>query len=193
MPEDKVICFSSLLQHGILYAVDGQVDIGSFLLSLPGFTLEYLEKTVQTIFVNGTAADGLNRPLECGGTLALSAAMPGLAGAIFRRQGLHRSLRSQTEMHPRVGPSCSGFITLKLFNSVAADRVYDLMSQGILIKSESLYNFAILRETLFQPPAQLTFEGNIFQYSEMLEALRRFHMLKLQFQLPVLSPSPKPN
>ena len=95
LPEEAVAGFASLLQHGILFAVDRPVAILPFLLTLPGFTPEYIEKTVQTIFINGVAADSLDRSLAAGSTLALSAAMPGLAGAIFRRQGLHGSLRSQ--------------------------------------------------------------------------------------------------
>jgi len=115
VPRDSAAGFASLLQYGFLLAVDKPVALLPLLLSLPGFTAEYLEKTVQTIFINGVAADRLDQPLSGGGTVALSAAMPGLAGAIFRRQGIHGVLRSTPKggtgdhrEHPAISPSnCS--------------------------------------------------------------------------------------
>ncbi len=182
LPLEKVSGFASLLQHGILYAIDRPVDIRAFLLALPGFSAEYIEKNVQTIFINGVAADNLDHPLGAGGTLALSAAMPGLAGAIFRRQGPHGSLRSQSgaKKDPLAGES--GYLTLKLFNRVAADRVYDLTSQGILIENKAFRNFAMQREHLFQAPVKLFFAGQLLQYSEMLQLAGRYPLVAIQLQ-----------
>ncbi len=87
LPDSAVPGFAALLQHGILCPVAGPVQIRPFLLALPGFTADYIEGTVQTIFINGSAADTLDRPLGCGGTLALSAAMPGLAGRSSAARG----------------------------------------------------------------------------------------------------------
>jgi hypothetical protein len=175
--------FASLLQHGILYAVDQPVDIHSFLLSLPGFSTEYMEKTVQTIFINGTAADSLDHPLGCGETLALSAAMPGLAGAIFRRHGRHSSLRSQTVSKEQPGNPGAGYITLKLFNSIAVDRVFDLMSQGILIHSQAFYDYAVRREIFFHPPVKFSIAGQPLNYAEMLQTVRQMVLVKVQVRL----------
>jgi hypothetical protein len=175
--------FASLLQHGILYAVDQPVDIHSFLLSLPGFSAEYMEKTVQTIFINGTAADSLDRPLGCGETLALSAAMPGLAGAIFRRHGRHSSLRSPTAIREQPGNRGAGYITLKLFNSVAVDRVFDLMSQGVLIHSQAYYDYAVRREIFFQPPVEFSLADRSLSYADMLHAVRQMPLVKIQLRL----------
>ncbi len=174
---------ASLLQHGILYAVDQPVDIHSFLLTLPGFSAEYIENTVQTIFINGTAADSLEHPLGCGETLALSAAMPGLAGAIFRRHGRHSSLRSQTALKEQPGNNGIGYITLKLFNSVATDRVFDLMTQGILIHSQAYYDYAVRQEIFFQPPVEFSMAGRPLSYAEMLLAVRQMPLVKIQLRL----------
>jgi len=179
LPRERVTDFSSLLQHGILYAVDKPVHISSFLLALPGFSAEYLAKNVQTVFINGSAADSLDRFLGPGGTLALSAAMPGLAGAIFRRQGLHSTLRSRTVDTVHSGNSEPGFITLKLFNSIASERVPQLMAQGILIDSKAFLDFAGRREKLFQPPVQLVFAGKPLPYAEMFETLQQTPLVKI--------------
>ncbi len=180
MPKEKVAAFSSLLQHGILYAVDKPVDICSFLLALPGFSADYLAKNVQTVFINGSAADSLDRFLGSGGTVALSAAMPGLAGAIFRRQGPHGSLRSRTEGKADCGNTGPGFITLKLFNSIATERVLELMTQGILIDSQAFLDFAGRREQLFHPPVEVLFAGKPLHYAEMFEMLRQTPLLKIE-------------
>ncbi len=59
---------------------------------------------MQTIFINGSAADTLDRPLGTGRYPNLSAAMPGLAGAIFRREGpLRQPARSRTSSDECIG------------------------------------------------------------------------------------------
>jgi len=48
-----------------------------------GISPEYLDKRVKTIFLNGNAVDDIDKAiLQDGSTLALSAAMPGLAGPL---------------------------------------------------------------------------------------------------------------
>jgi hypothetical protein len=54
-----------------------------------GVDPNFLERHIQTIFHDGKAVDDLDsEAVKDGSTLALSAAMPGLAGAILRRQGI---------------------------------------------------------------------------------------------------------
>lgn len=169
LPPHALTGFASLLQHGILFPVERPVAVLPFLLKLPGFTAEYIEKTVQTIFINGVAADSLDRELSSGFTLALSAAMPGLAGAIFRRQGVHGSLRSQPVVQKEATGPAAGFITLKLFNSIATDRVQDLLHLGFLVHGKAFHNFAAMREGLFQLPAVAEFEGRVVGFMELLK------------------------
>ncbi len=180
MPQETVAGFASLLQHGIQCAIDQPVEILPFLLSLPGFNPEYIENRLQTIFINGSAVDSLDRVLSAGSTLALSAAMPGLAGAIFRRQGLHGSLRSQPEEKATAIPSESGFVTLKLFNTIAIDRVHDLLANGILISGKAFCDFAARREHLFQPPVAVDFAGQNLGYAELLQAVAHCSKLVVQ-------------
>lgn len=100
--------------------------------------------------------------------MALSAAMPGLAGAIFRRQGVHGSLRSRPTP-PAVTPAkACGFITLKLFNSIASDRVLDLLTHGVMMHGKAVHDFAIRRTNLFQPPTVLTVDGQQASCEELI-------------------------
>jgi len=183
VPPQTLTGFASLLQHGILFPVDRPVAMVPFLLSLPGFTTEYIEKTVQTIFVDGVAADSLDRELAAGATLALSAAMPGLAGAIFRRQGMHGSLRSRPTVNKEPARATSGFITLKLFNSIATDRVRDLLSRGVLVTGKACHDFAAMREGLFQPPTTATVDGQVVDYGALLRAVAGCPVVAVQARL----------
>jgi hypothetical protein len=188
VPQETVAGFASLLQHGVLCPIDRPIAVLPFLLSLPGFNAEYIENRVQTIFVNGIAVDSLDRVLSAGSTLALSAAMPGLAGAIFRRQGLHGSLRSQPEAKATSSIlSDSGFITLKLFNTIATDRVHDLLASGILISGKAFCDFAARREHLFQPPARLLLADQVSGYAELLATLAGCPILSVQASFLLLS------
>ena len=132
---------TTLLQSGFLQPINGQISITDLLVSLPGFDLPYLEERVQTIFVNGLAEDDIYRQLADGDTLALSAAMPGLAGAIFRRGGQHASLRTKLKKNTSIPSKNTGYVTLKLFNMIARETGPELLRNGILIKGKNLSGF----------------------------------------------------
>ena len=183
LPQRMTAGFASLLQHGMLCSVDQPVALLPFLLLLPGFNSSYIEKTVQTIFINGISVDNFDRNLQAGSIVALSAAMPGLAGAIFRRQGLHGFLRSQIEASVESGQSVSGFIILKLFNSIATDRVEDLLTAGILVTGKAFCDFAVKREYLFQAPVVLSFAEQTLAYAELLRTVAEFPVLAVKMHL----------
>ncbi len=130
-----------LLQRGFLVPCSGPTTLYDFLPGLPGFDREYITSRIETIFINGCAADSLEAILPVGGTVALSAAMPGLAGAIFRKGGVHASLRSKPAPAPAQQPAAEGFVTVKLFNMIATDTVADLLADGILMKGPVLARF----------------------------------------------------
>ncbi len=139
--DDAASKTATLLQRGFLLPAGGSISISELLTELPGFTEEYIRDRVQTIFVNGLAEDNTERKLEPGDILALSAAMPGLAGAIFRRGGRHASLRTWPSPVFHADSDQSGFITLKLFNMIAAETGPQLLNKGILIKGRILARF----------------------------------------------------
>lgn len=185
LPANDLAGFASLFQHGILYPVEGPTSAWPFLLALPGFTANYLEQAVQTVFINGVAADSLKDDLAAGTTVALSAAMPGLAGAIFRRQGAHGSLRSQPNRpapEPNAIPA-RGYITLKLFNSIATDRVRDLMTAGVRVRGQALLEFANRRSDLFQTPGILTLDGRPASLAQVLDKTATTPVLHVQVEL----------
>ena len=175
--------FASLLQHGVLYPVSGTIDLASFLLSLPGFTRDYLEQTVQTIFLDGVAADNLDQEVGGGSVVALSAAMPGLAGAIFRRHGLHGSLRSRP-VNQHQSASKSGYVTVKLFNSIATDRIKDLLAGSVLMHGPVFQTFARSRAHLFHPDVcRCVFNGAALGYPALMAAAASSPVLSIRMEL----------
>jgi len=130
-----------LLQRGFLVPCPGPVILSDFLGGLPGFDREYISSRIETIFINGCAADSLEATLPVGSTVALSAAMPGLAGAIFRKGGVHASLRSKSAQTRTLQATTDGYVTVKLFNMIATDTVENLLAQGILMKGAVLARF----------------------------------------------------
>ena len=145
VPSHTLLLFTTLLQSGIEIKATSGDTLGKFLDQFPGFTPEYLADTVQTIFLDGTAVDDLTLPLE-GDTpvLALSAAMPGLAGAIFRKNSFHSALRTETRTQLSGSePQKKITVTLKLFNSIARERGGDMLRQGISVRSALFSAFLI--------------------------------------------------
>jgi len=179
LPPELLPGFASLLQHGILFPLRHPIPLLAFLVSLPGFSADYIEKNVQTIFIDGVAADSLDRALAGGTTVALSAAMPGLAGAIFRRQGVHGSLRSQPVNQSTHAQADAGFLTLKLFNSIATDRIGDLLRQGILVSGKALANFARTRGHLFEALVSIRLDGQELAYPALLEQAEKLDLLQI--------------
>jgi len=132
--------FATLLQRGVLLSLPEPKPLAEILERLPGFSRAYMEKEVQTILVNHSGCDDLDQLIDPGSIVALSAAMPGLAGAIFRRGGPHASLRSRTRTL-RPTQTGSPWLTIKLFNRIAAHRGPELLAAGITMTGPVLARF----------------------------------------------------
>lgn len=142
--------FTSVLQYGSRLQARCNMSLGEFLVCCPGFSKDYIKDTVQTIFLDGTAMDDLATPLTASHhVVALSAAMPGLAGAIFRRNGPHATLRTSTGSAPICKDDASPInVTLKLFNAIAKDKGELMLSNGICLESRSAAAFFSRRTEL---------------------------------------------
>ena len=103
-----------------------------------------LEDRLQTILLNGKAVDNPdNIIIQPNDTLALSAAMPGLAGAIMRKRGRYAALRSQITCSREQKESQNSRITInritiKLFNLINRELGPQLLAQGVFVKTVNL-------------------------------------------------------
>jgi hypothetical protein len=164
--------FTTILQSGIEIRSESGTSLGRFLNSLPGFSADYLAEVVQTIFLNGTAIDDLTTPLTGDrAVLALSAAMPGLAGAIFRKNSFHAALRTVTGAKTRDASQGAVIVTLKLFNSIARERGEDLLRQGVCLKARILADFLERRPELRQGIRAVRLDGQNLEPADLSRIL----------------------
>jgi len=171
--KESLSFFTTILQSGIEMITEANITLGRFLCSCPGFSEQYLAETVQTIFLNGTALDDLQTPLNAPHpVVALSAAMPGLAGAILRKNSLHSALRTATSLdrtkHSATGPLA---VTLKLFNRIARDKGELLLSRGVVIASPPLVVFFSKRPETVARIHSATLNGHAVLPEELTAAI----------------------
>jgi hypothetical protein len=155
--------FFELLSTGIVIKTPMGVSVREFLCRIMGIEPMYVDTHIQTIFLNGRALDDIDGALLAdGAVLALSSAMPGLAGAVFRRGGAYATLRSNVSATPNNcrKSSSEGTIILKLFNQVAADLGPSFFKNGVRVKGHSLSQFLQHnREKLQKISASIEVEG----------------------------------
>lgn len=161
------------MQRGFTVKAQVGCNIKTFLCRHLGLGLEYVEKGIQTIFLDGRPVDDVDSAMvEDGSILALSAAMPGLAGAILRKGGYYAPMRSQIS-YRKVTPSRplqEGMILVKLFNLVLRDLGPIFLKQGVWIKGKDLSDFFLGQPDDFWTgchAAQL--DGKDLSVAELLE------------------------
>jgi hypothetical protein len=133
-----------ILRQGFLVETRLGCTVKTMLLDRMGLSPAYLEKRVQSVFLDGKVIDDLDSSVvKEGCTLALSAALPGFVGAAFRRGGYYAAMRSGTtskrEAHQQ--EDLTGVLTLKLFNLVADELGEAFFERGILVHGRQLDAF----------------------------------------------------
>ncbi len=109
-----------------------------------GLNPGYFEERVQTIFLDGNPVDDAGSAVvRAGSHIALSAAMPGLVGAVFRKGGYYSSLRKEISYKEGVkqGSQRDGVVFIKLFNLLLKDLGPDFLGRGIWVEGKDLDDF----------------------------------------------------
>ena len=142
--EELIPAFYVLLSQGFTVKVRVGCTMRELLQQQLGLSADYIEQRLQTIFLDGKAVDNIDTAvIRSGSTLALSAAMPGLAGATLRRGGAYASMRSQIS-HGKSTLSDhieEGELVLKLFNLVARELGSMFLATGVWINGKRLQGF----------------------------------------------------
>lgn len=142
--ESRLPVFYELLAAGFFVDAPQGCSIRQLLTDVSGMDAEYAESRIQTVFVNGRAVDDFDSPLVGkDAVVALSAAMPGLVGAVLRRGSPLGSMRGvgSDKGTPGTERSREVPITLKLFNQVAAELGPGFLAAGIRIPAARLADF----------------------------------------------------
>ena len=142
--DNLIPSFFRLMQQGFM--VKGRVgcSIKSLLCHQLGLSPEYLERRIQTMFLDGRPVDDVeSATLKQGSILALSAALPGLVGATLRRGGYYASLRSHISHSEGASsqPLRKGMIFVKLFNLILKELGPSFLKKGIWINGRDLADF----------------------------------------------------
>lgn len=136
--------FFQLLGQGFLVNAPANCSIRNLIIGCLGIPDDYLEERIQTLFLNGNVVDDLDSGIiKEGSTLALSGAMPGLAGAVLRRGGFYASFRrtiSLEDSQSRIDED-DHWIVLKLFNMIAKELGPAFLEKGIWVEGAKLQKF----------------------------------------------------
>lgn len=135
-------CLSPLLRTGVGVAIPCALSVRSLLCDLLGLDPGFVEQRVATLFLNNSPVDDLDATLVSpGDTLALAAAMPGVAGMTMRRNSPIKTMRADitcARTAAEAGPDPAGTVTLKLFNFIALEAGPALLAQGVLAPAPAL-------------------------------------------------------
>ncbi|MCU0561522.1 MAG: hypothetical protein MUD16_15185 [Desulfobacterales bacterium] len=136
--------FLPLLGQGVRVTGASGASAEQFIRRELAIAADYLNERIQTVFLDGKAIDDLGAAeVGDGSTLALSAAMPGLAGAVLRRGGAYAAMRRQISHEGRGAAAGGGTVRVrvKLFNLVARELGPDLLTRGVWVSAADLRGF----------------------------------------------------
>ena len=154
--------FLALIAPGFRLKVKTGQSIRELLCGQLGISDDYFENRIQTIFLDGKAVDNTDSAwVENGSRLALSAAMPGLVGATFRKGGRYASFRgviSYSKSKKSVAEG-EGEITLKFFNMIARELGPVFLQKGVVIEGQSFQEF-VLRNSEDLKAARISIQLN---------------------------------
>jgi hypothetical protein len=134
-------CFTPLFSRGVRVSACLACSLKELMCRQIGLTEDYLENRVQTVFLNGHPVDDVNRAIVGeGATVALSAAMPGLAGAVLRKGGTLATLRQGITYRDSASAreTCEGWVIMKLFNMTTREVGPLLLARGIWMEGTEL-------------------------------------------------------
>jgi hypothetical protein len=141
-----------LLSQGGLMQVSVPATIRELLCSQLGISGEYVDKRINTLFLNGKAVDDVDSAVvRDRATLALSASMPGFVGAAFRRGGFYAAMRDNVSYVEggAVEEAKRGLVMIKLFNMTCPELGPQLLASGIWLRGEDLDQFFAARPAAF--------------------------------------------
>lgn len=189
LPESLRRLVRLLLIIGIRFEAYAGISVKRFLEENLPAGKDYIEKSIQTVFIDGQAIDEPEKSyIQEPCTIALSAAMPGVFGAAFRKKGLYGGLRSGYNKYPEKQETLCNTgktvpVTLKCFNQVARDLGDELLNREIRMNIKDFLKFwnqhkGVLEKTCLQ----VLINGRNVDPLLIPEMLKRNGSLKIEFR-----------
>lgn len=148
-----VPAFFFFLEKGVKKEIKTGFDIKTMLSDQLNLSEHYIDNRIKTIFLDGSAVGDINSTIvNDGATLALSAAMPGLAGATFRRLENPEFSKSETDKKKEIEQikHKNGIITIKFFNLILRELGPEFLQTGVLVPKEELIGFLSCQSDKFK-------------------------------------------
>jgi hypothetical protein len=163
---------------------DVNCSIRTMLCEQLGLSPQYVEDRIKTIFLDGRPIDDIDSAvIRDGSALALSAAMPGLVGAIVRRGSHLAPLRSQIahREEKKVHPRREGIVVLKLFNLLMGELGPNLLKRGVIVGREDLKSlFESLPENFWAGCKKARVDGRETDRDHLLKWLDKYKLVVLR-------------
>jgi len=136
--------FVGLLNAGFMLNIRVGESVQTLLCDRIGLDKYYFDERIQTLFLNSKPVDDpATAVVKNKAILALSAAMPGLVGATFRKGGKYRWMRGSIS-HPDdsdMTTGKTGWVTVKLFNLILKELGPFFLEAGVWLKGETIQAF----------------------------------------------------
>lgn len=173
--DQGLAAFGPILQSGFKMNVQTGVSIKDLLCQQFAVDPAYVEDRIRTAFLDGKPVDDFSTTsIENNASLALSAAMPGLVGATFRKGGYLAALRG-TITHRSMGKPVEGrpgVVTFKLFNLLAKEIGLPFLKHGVIIDGQTALAFLSNPPDAFQRGClEILMDGNTIRTDRLLEMI----------------------
>ncbi len=143
-PEKVLPAFTPFLQRGFFVQIAAGCSLQTLLCVHFELDSAYVGQRIKTIFLKGIPVDDPAVAfVEKGSTLALSGALPGLAGATLRRGSPLAGLRSSGYRPDKAyAPSTKpGFVQVKIFNLLIPELGPNFLRKGIFLARKEWNEF----------------------------------------------------
>ncbi|MFO8032755.1 MAG: hypothetical protein R6U22_09450 [Desulfohalobiaceae bacterium] len=188
LPRERWSGLNSLLRQGFYVRVPGGLSLQQVLNQEFGISREYLQDRVQTIFLDSSPVDELEKAYpRAWSVVALSSAMPGLVGATMRKGGYYAALRGDISYQGQAAAKGQQELPLqiKLFNFLAPELAENFLSRVIILDNSPLLEFVQLQGSSFwAAPANILLQGREVDRAELEDNLQKHGQTGLQVKCP---------
>lgn len=143
MNETAVSGWNYLLQKGFFLEGEAGMSVRAFLREALGFSDDYIDGTVRTVFLNNSPVDDIDDTyIKDGDRMALGSAMPGLVGIVMGRDNFYKSFRSGIAVKEAArADSSPAMLSVKVFATLAVESGRSILERGILADPVILAEF----------------------------------------------------
>ena len=137
---DKIHFFFSFLRQGFMVETPVGCSVKTMLHNTLGMDDNYVEARIKTIFLDAKPVDDINSAcINDGSVLALSGAMPGLAGATLRRGGHLASFRGSISCRSDGNNTCHQVSVTAATAFLIAGGLHDIAGVELVEKCSAAY------------------------------------------------------